>query len=100
MRIPVTILALVVISAATAQASTRGVSGPVNSGMYFAGGTPMRTGVVPGPMSASGPGKVVHAPVAMKKRMILDIGCYASRYRQLRAAGQDAGLASAGAALI
>jgi hypothetical protein len=32
--------------------------------------------------------------------MTLNVGCYMTRYRQLRNAGQDAGLASAGAALI
>jgi hypothetical protein len=40
------------------------------------------------------------APVPLTRRMTLNVGCYMSRYRQLRNAGQDAGLASAGAALI
>jgi hypothetical protein len=52
-----------------------------------------------GPVS-HGPVKLRPAPVPLTRRMTLNVSCYMNRYRQLRNAGQDAGLASAGAALI
>ncbi len=97
MRTAITILVLTAACVAPISASARMSGGAMSggampSGVHAAGG-------MPGP-AASGPTKVVHAPVPMTRRMTLNLGCYQRRYNQLRAAGQDAGLASAGAALI
>jgi hypothetical protein len=95
MRTAVTIVLVAAIGGAPLQASARGPSGA--SGMHASGG--MTTGTATGPVS-HGPVKLHPAPVPLTRRMTLNMGCYAARYRQLRNAGQDAGLASAGAALI
>jgi hypothetical protein len=78
-------------SVTSAAAWARGSSSA--SGMHAFGG--MTTGPV-----SHGPVKLRPAPVPLTRRMTLNVGCYMNRYRQLRNAGQDAGLASAGAALI
>ena len=56
-------------------------------------------GTVTGPVSR-GPVKLRPAPVPLSRRMTLNMSCYMTRFRQLRNAGEDAGLASAGAPLI
>jgi hypothetical protein len=78
-------------SATSAAASARSPNSA--SGMHAFGD--MTTGPV-----SHGPVKRRPAPVPLTRRMTLNVGCYMNRYRQLRNAGQDAGLASAGAALI
>ncbi|HEU5276428.1 MAG TPA: hypothetical protein VFU97_22435 [Xanthobacteraceae bacterium] len=94
MRIAITIVVVAAIGGAPLQASAHG---PGSASMHASGG--MSTGTATGPV-AHGPVKVHPAPVPLTRRMTLNLGCYAARYRQLRNAGQDAGLASAGAALI
>jgi hypothetical protein len=107
-----TILALALIGAAATQASARGTGATAGGGSNIGGGTVGRTGAhmpsgtIGGSSSGTGPGyagtgsgKVAHAPVPLK-RMTLGLGCFQRRYNQLRAAGQDDGLAAAGAALI
>jgi hypothetical protein len=95
MRIAITIVVVAAIGGAPLQASAHGPGSA--SGLHAAGG--MSTGTATGPV-AHGPVKTHPAPVPLTRRMTLNMGCYAARYRQLRNAGQDAGLASAGAALI
>ncbi|HZP74749.1 MAG TPA: hypothetical protein VFB45_01270 [Pseudolabrys sp.] len=93
--VPITLLTLA-LAASPGLASSRGgaahmpPSGPIG-GSSTGMGSGYRTDAV---------GKTVRPPVPMKHRMTLNLGCYQARYAQLRAAGQDAGLASAGAALI
>ncbi len=89
MRIAITIVLLAGIGAAPLQASAHGPTSA--SGMHAFGG--MTSGT-------TSHGHVNPGPVPLTRRMTLNLGCYANRYRQLRAAGQDADLASAGAALI
>ena len=95
MRIAITVVLLAATAGAPLQALAHGPSGA--SGMHASGG--MTTGTATGPVS-HGPVKSRPAPVPLTRRMTLNMGCYAARYRQLRAAGQDSSLASAGAALI
>jgi len=94
MRIAITAVLLAAIVGAPLQASAHGPGGA--SGMHASG---MTTGTATGPVY-HGPVKTHPAPVPLTRRMTLNMGCYAVRYRQLRAAGQDSSLASAGAALI
>jgi hypothetical protein len=95
MRIAITIVLLAGIGAVPLQASAGGPGSA--SGLHAFGG--MTTGTAAGPVS-HGPVELRRAPVPLTRRMTLNVGCYMARYRQLRNAGQDAGLASAGAALI
>jgi hypothetical protein len=95
MRIAITAVLLAAIVGAPLQASAHGPGGA--SGMHASGG--MTTGTATATVS-HGPVKIHPAPVPLTRRMTLNMGCYAARYRQLRAAGQDSSLASAGAALI
>ena len=78
-------------SATSAAASARGRSSA--SDIHAFGG------MTRGPVS-HGPVNLRPAPMPLTRRMTLNVSCYMNRYRQLRNAGQDAGLASAGAALI
>ncbi len=94
MRIAITIVLLAAIGGVPLQAAAHGPGGA--SGMHAY--SPMTIGTVTPPMS-HGPVKLHPAPVP-QARMTLNLRCYAARYRQLRAAGQDDSLASAGAALI
>jgi hypothetical protein len=91
MRIAITIVLLAAVAGVPLQASARVPSSA--SGMHPIGG--MTTGTV-----SHGAVKLHPTPLPLTRRMTLNVGCYMTRYRQLRAAGQDAGLASAGAALI
>ena len=95
MRTAITIVLLAGMTGAPLQASARGPSSA--SGMHAFGG--MTTGTASGPVY-HGPVGLRPAPVPLTRRMTLNLGCFQNRYNQLRNAGQDAGLASAGAALI
>ena len=90
MRIAITMVLLAAVGGVPLKASAHG---PGASGMHAFGG--MATGTI-----SHGPIKAGPAPVPLTRRMTLNVGCYMTRYRQLRNAGQDAGLASAGVALI
>jgi hypothetical protein len=95
MRTAITIVLLAGMTGAPLQASARGPSSA--SGMHAFGG--MTTGTASGSVY-HGPVGLRPAPVPLTRRMTLNLGCFQNRYNQLRNAGQDAGLASAGAALI
>ncbi len=94
MRIAITTVLLAAAGGAPLQALARGPGGA--SGVHL-GSMTMHAATAP---ISAGPVKTRPAPVPLKRRMTLDLGCYQNRYRQLRNAGQDDGLASAGAALI
>jgi hypothetical protein len=101
--IPIALLSLTLASSPLATASARGLGG-FGGGPSAMSRMPTHT-VVHMPSSGTGyrdnaAGKIIHAPIPLKRRMTLNVSCYMARYQQLRAAGQDAGLASAGAALI